>query len=120
MSNYDLTIRSMDGVVDSDDGYRGYKQECHKARGQHCEPREDFGFQQGGPRLDRRPSAAACADTHLIWICCRLVAKLDRLSREVAFVASLTAQRVPFIVATGNPAHLSRFVPAELWQNIVP
>ena len=28
-----------------------------------------------------------------------IVAKLDRLSRDVAFVASLMAQRVPFIVA---------------------
>ena len=28
-----------------------------------------------------------------------LVAKLDRLSRDVAFIAGLMAQRVPFIVA---------------------
>jgi DNA invertase Pin-like site-specific DNA recombinase len=28
-----------------------------------------------------------------------VVAKLDRLSRDVAFVANLTAQRVPFLVA---------------------
>src|SRR5437764_6946544 len=27
----DLMVRSTDGVVDSDDGYRGYKQECHQA-----------------------------------------------------------------------------------------
>ncbi|MBR1235583.1 recombinase family protein [Bradyrhizobium sp. AUGA SZCCT0182] len=31
--------------------------------------------------------------------CCVVVAKLDRLSRDVAFVAGLMAQRVPFIVA---------------------
>src|SRR5205814_7640313 len=31
--------------------------------------------------------------------CPVIVAKLDRLSRDVAFVASLMAQRVPFIVA---------------------
>jgi DNA invertase Pin-like site-specific DNA recombinase len=31
--------------------------------------------------------------------CCVLVSKLDRLSRDVAFVAGLMAQRVPFIVA---------------------
>ena len=65
-------VRSTDGVVDSDDGYRGYKQECRQARGQHYEPREDFGFRQGAPGLDRRPRAGACADTHLFLICCRL------------------------------------------------
>jgi DNA invertase Pin-like site-specific DNA recombinase len=31
--------------------------------------------------------------------CPVLVAKLDRLSRDVAFIASLMVQRVPFIVA---------------------
>ncbi len=31
--------------------------------------------------------------------CCVLVSKLDRLSRDVAFVSGLMAQRVPFIVA---------------------
>ena len=31
--------------------------------------------------------------------CSVVVAKLDRLSRDVAFVAGLMAQRVPFIVA---------------------
>jgi hypothetical protein len=30
-----------------------------------------------------------------------IVAKLDRLSRDVAFVASLMAQRVPFITPIG-------------------
>ena len=30
---------------------------------------------------------------------CGIVAKLDRLSRDVAFVSGLMAQRVPFIVA---------------------
>jgi DNA invertase Pin-like site-specific DNA recombinase len=32
-----------------------------------------------------------------------LVAKLDRLSRDVAFIAGLMAQRVPFIVAELGP-----------------
>ena len=32
-------------------------------------------------------------------MCAVLVSKLDRLSRDVAFVAGLMAQRVPFIVA---------------------
>jgi hypothetical protein len=32
--------------------------------------------------------------------CCpAIIAKLDRLSRDVAFIANLMAQRVPFIVA---------------------
>src|SRR5205809_334207 len=31
--------------------------------------------------------------------CCVVVSKLDRLSRDVAFVSGLIAQRVPFIVA---------------------
>jgi len=31
--------------------------------------------------------------------CCVVVSKLDRLSRDVAFVSGLMAQRVPFIVA---------------------
>src|SRR5262249_43923213 len=31
--------------------------------------------------------------------CCVIVSKLDRLSRDVAFVSGLMAQRVPFIVA---------------------
>ena len=32
-----------------------------------------------------------------------MVAKLDRLSRDVAFIAGLTAQRVPFVVAERGP-----------------
>ncbi|WP_309144967.1 recombinase family protein [Bradyrhizobium sp. CCGB20] len=35
--------------------------------------------------------------------CAVLVAKLDRLSRDVAFIAALMAQRVPFIVAALGP-----------------
>jgi DNA invertase Pin-like site-specific DNA recombinase len=31
--------------------------------------------------------------------CCVVVSKLDRLSRDVAFVSGLMAQRVPFVVA---------------------
>ena len=32
-----------------------------------------------------------------------IVSKLDRLSRDVAFISGLTAQRVPFIVAELGP-----------------
>jgi DNA invertase Pin-like site-specific DNA recombinase len=46
----------------------------------------------------RRLPAAALAAAKTAK-CCVLVSKLDRLSRDVAFVAGLMAQRVPFIVA---------------------
>jgi DNA invertase Pin-like site-specific DNA recombinase len=54
---------------------------------------------KGADALDRRPQLAAAlamgrANRYPV-----IVAKLDRLSRDVAFVASLMAQRVPFIVA---------------------
>ncbi len=33
---------------------------------------------------------------------------------------ALTFGAAQFAIATSNPAHLVRFVPAELWENIVP
>lgn len=54
---------------------------------------------KGADALDRRPQLkAALAHAKRIKgaVC---VAKLDRLSRDVAFIASLMVQRVPFIVA---------------------
>jgi DNA invertase Pin-like site-specific DNA recombinase len=54
---------------------------------------------KGADALDRRPVlAAALADAKKLGAAV-VVAKLDRLSRDVAFVAGLMAQRVPFIVA---------------------
>lgn len=54
---------------------------------------------KGSDALDRRPVlAAALAEARKIKGAV-IVAKLDRLSRDVAFVAGLMAQRVPFIVA---------------------
>lgn len=54
---------------------------------------------KGADALDRRPQlAAALAAAHQAK-CPVLVAKLDRLSRDVAFIAGLMAQRVPFVVA---------------------
>ena len=47
----------------------------------------------------RRPQLAAALATARQAKCPVLVAKLDRLSRDVAFIAGLMAQRVPFIVA---------------------
>ena len=54
---------------------------------------------KGADALDRRPQLAAALAAAKSVKCCVLVSKLDRLSRDVAFVAGLMAQRVPFIVA---------------------
>jgi len=54
---------------------------------------------KGADALDRRPQLAAALAAAKAGKCCVLVSKLDRLSRDVAFVAGLVAQRVPFIVA---------------------
>jgi hypothetical protein len=49
--------------------------------------------------LDLRPQLAAALAAARKAKCSVVVAKLDRLSRDVAFVSGLMAQRVPFIVA---------------------
>jgi DNA invertase Pin-like site-specific DNA recombinase len=54
---------------------------------------------KGADALDRRPRLAAALAAGRTHRCPVIVAKLDRLSRDVAFVAGLMAQRVPFIVA---------------------
>src|SRR3954451_6699054 len=54
---------------------------------------------RGADALDRRPQLAAALAAAKAAKCSVLVSKLDRLSRDVAFVAGLMAQRVPFIVA---------------------
>jgi DNA invertase Pin-like site-specific DNA recombinase len=54
---------------------------------------------KGGDALDRRPQLAAALAAGRAQRCPVIVAKLDRLSRDVAFIAGLMAQRVPFIVA---------------------
>jgi DNA invertase Pin-like site-specific DNA recombinase len=54
---------------------------------------------KGADALDRRPQLAAALAIARQAKCPVLVAKLDRLSRDVAFIAGLMAQRVPFIVA---------------------
>ena len=54
---------------------------------------------KGADALDRRPQLAAALAAAKTARCCALVSKLDRLSRDVAFVSGLMAQRVPFIVA---------------------
>jgi DNA invertase Pin-like site-specific DNA recombinase len=54
---------------------------------------------KGADALDRRPQLAAALAAAKASKCSVVVAKLDRLSRDVASVAGLMAQRVPFIVA---------------------
>lgn len=54
---------------------------------------------KGADALDRRPQLAAALAAARKARCAVVVAKLDRLSRDVAFVAGLMAQRVPFLVA---------------------
>jgi len=54
---------------------------------------------KGSDALDRRPQLAAALAAARSAKCCVVVSKLDRLSRDVAFVSGLMAQRVPFIVA---------------------
>ena len=54
---------------------------------------------KGADALDRRPQLAAALLAAKKAKCSVLVSKLDRLSRDVAFISGLMAQRVPFIVA---------------------
>jgi DNA invertase Pin-like site-specific DNA recombinase len=54
---------------------------------------------KGADALDRRSQLAAALAAAKALKCSIVVSKLDRLSRDVAFVAGLMAQRVPFMVA---------------------
>ena len=54
---------------------------------------------KGADALDRRPQLAAALAAARTAKCPVIVSKLDRLSRDVAFISGLMAQRVPFIVA---------------------
>jgi len=54
---------------------------------------------KGADAFERRPQLAAALGAGKTGKCPVIVAKLDRLSRDVAFIAGLMAQRVPFIVA---------------------
>jgi DNA invertase Pin-like site-specific DNA recombinase len=53
---------------------------------------------KGADALERRPRLAAALKAAKTAKCPIVVAKLDRLSRDVAFIANLMAQRVPFVV----------------------
>jgi DNA invertase Pin-like site-specific DNA recombinase len=54
---------------------------------------------KGSDALDRRPQLAIALSAARQQKCPVIVAKLDRLSRDVAFISGLMASRVPFIVA---------------------
>ena len=54
---------------------------------------------KGDDALERRPQLAAALAAARTAKCPVIVSKLDRLSRDVAFISGLMAQRVPFIVA---------------------
>jgi DNA invertase Pin-like site-specific DNA recombinase len=58
---------------------------------------------KGADALDRRPQLAAALKAAKKAKCSVVVAKLDRLSRDVAFIAGLMSQRVPFVVAELGP-----------------
>jgi DNA invertase Pin-like site-specific DNA recombinase len=53
---------------------------------------------KGADALDRRPELAAALTRARKVKCPVVVAKLDRLSRDVAFISGLMAHRVPFVV----------------------
>ena len=53
---------------------------------------------KGADALARRPQLKAALKAAKAAKCAVAVAKLDRLSRDVAFIAGLMSQRVPFIV----------------------
>jgi DNA invertase Pin-like site-specific DNA recombinase len=58
---------------------------------------------KGFDALDRRPQLKAALAEAKRLKAPVVMAKLDRLSRDVAFIATLMAQRVPFIVAELGP-----------------
>jgi DNA invertase Pin-like site-specific DNA recombinase len=53
---------------------------------------------KGADALERRPQLKAAMKRASVYRCPIVVAKLDRLSRDVAFISGLMARRVPFIV----------------------
>lgn len=42
------------------------------------------------------------------------------LDADIILAAQALSLNTAIVVATSNPAHLTRFVPAELWSNITP
>jgi hypothetical protein len=42
------------------------------------------------------------------------------LDADVILGAQAMSLHAPVVIATGNPAHLARYMPAELWSSITP
>ena len=70
-----------------------------KLAGEHVEVETG----KGVDALELRPQLRVALDKARKLKCPIVVAKLDRLSRDVAFIAGLMAQRVPFVVAELGP-----------------
>jgi DNA invertase Pin-like site-specific DNA recombinase len=64
---------------------------------------------KGADALDRRPKlvAALKAARKVDKSCPVIVAKLDRLSRDVHFISGLMPHRTPFVVAAARPGRRS-------------
>lgn len=60
---------------------------------------EEIETAKGADALDRRPQLAAALKEAKRLRCRIVVSKLDRLSRNVAFISGLMADRVPFVVS---------------------
>ena len=58
---------------------------------------------KGSDALDRRPVLAAALAAAKVRKCPVAVAKLDRLSRDVAFISGLMAEKIPYLVAELGP-----------------
>jgi DNA invertase Pin-like site-specific DNA recombinase len=58
---------------------------------------------KGADALDRRPMLRKALAQARKLACAVIVAKLDRLSRDVHFISGLMSQRVPFLVAELGP-----------------
>src|SRR3984957_17312256 len=70
-----------------------------KLAGEHVEVETG----KGADALELRPELRLALDKARKLKCPIVVAKLDRLSRDVAFIAGLMVQRVPFVVAELGP-----------------
>jgi predicted nucleic acid-binding protein len=78
-----------------------------------------------GVRLDYLPlTTAAMRLAAELWAQARnsgqQTASDPALDCDVILAAQALTLNTAVVVATGNPGHLSRFVPAELWSNITP
>jgi DNA invertase Pin-like site-specific DNA recombinase len=60
---------------------------------------EEIETGKGADALERRPQLRAAIDYARLYGAAVVVAKLDRLSRDVHFISGLMAKKVPFIVA---------------------